>query len=149
MIIIIVIHNSFPKKKTCSYYFCLEAQSQCHRPSFLPSQWGQCQLSRGRWKCVFPAGVSLWASSASAMSSSESWAEDADKGTKFDCGISSSALKPLPGFKDNEKPTLLKQLAVQTPPTAVRMALRTFNWGSTLLSSHWKIEWVFFDKHLR
>lgn len=139
--IIIVIHNSFLRKIN-SYYFCLEDQPQCHRPSFLPSQWGQCQLSRGRWKCVFPAGVSLWAISASRMSSSESWAEDADKGTGLDCGISSSALKPLLGFKDNNKPTLLKQLAKQTPLTAVRMALRT------LLSSHWKIEWVFFNKHL-
>lgn len=143
MMIIIVIHNSFLRKKN-SYYFCLEAQSQCHRLSFLPSQWGHCQLSWSRWKWVFPAGVNFWASSASGMSSSELWAEDADKGTRLDCGISSSALKPLPWFIDNEKPTLLKQLGIQTPPTAVR----TFNWGSTLLSLHWKLEWGFFNKHL-
>lgn len=69
------------------------AQSQCHRLSFLPSQWGQCQLSRSRWK-LFLRESSLWVSSANRMSSSESLAEDADKGTRLDSGMSFSALKP-------------------------------------------------------
>lgn len=78
-----------------------------------------------------PAGVCFWVTSASVVVRVLN--EDADKGTRLESGMSSSALTPSSGFK--EKPVLLKHLGIHTLPTlsqaaaAVRlcMPLRTFN----------------------